>query len=114
MKIDINKKPHQDNLKVEIYHQFKSQGYYRHFSMICEHRVGNCRFDMVAYDSATLEVFALIEVRRINVRNPPREMGKKHIKYSEHGCRLFYISQFDEIENLLNDIYYHKLSITIA
>lgn len=114
MKIDINKKPHQDNLKAEIYHQFKCQGYYRHFSMRCEHKFCNCRFDMVAYDSTTLEIFALIEVRRIDAKKPPRVTGNKHIKYSAHGCKLFYISQFDKIEELLNDIFYHKQSINAA
>lgn len=74
------------------------------FLLACEYRVENCRFDLVAYDESTSDIVGLIEVRRIGVRSEPKLGGRKHGKYSQYGCRVFYISEFDKISELLDEL----------
>ena len=104
MKINIDKHLHQDNLKAEIYHQFKLRFLTEPFALVCEYRVDKSRFDLTAYNTDTLDVIALIEVRRIGVKKPPRVFGRKHLKYAQYGCNILYISEFGEVDNLLDDI----------
>lgn len=104
MKIDVNKKIHQDNLKAEIYLQFKIKFLGKSASIICEYKTGNCRLDMLAYDTTTLDVFGIIEVRRVACKKEPNLFGKQHLKYSDFGCPLFYISEFNMIGDLLDKL----------
>lgn len=104
MKIDITKQLHQDNLKAEIYHQFKKRFYNSGMALICEYKESRCRFDLTAYEMKTLDVLALIEVRRVGVNKEPNIYGRKHTKYSEFGPPIMYISKFDKITELLDEL----------
>jgi len=101
MKIDLEKRLHQDNLKAEVYHKFKNRFAHSGYEMICEYKFGKCRFDLLVCDN-TGDVCVLIEVRRIGTLNPPQINGKKHFKYSQHGVMLWYISEFGHVEELLD------------
>ena len=101
MIIDI-KKRHQDNLKVEIYHQFRIRFIDVPFELLAEHKIGRCRFDLLLYEKGTNKLICLIEVRRIGARREVNGTSKKHIKYSAFGCPLFYISEFSKISFLLD------------
>lgn len=104
MKIDLNKKLHQDNLKAEIYHQFRKRFIGREFELICEYKTDGCRFDLVAYETEGEEVIGLIEVRRVNAKKEPNYDGSQHRRYSNFGVKLFYISSFDKINELLDGL----------
>lgn len=104
MKVDLSKQPHQDNLKAEIYHQFRIQSIRcASWEIICEYKNDNCRFDLIIYDKETLDVFVIIEVRRIGVRKAPKLNGRKHTKYCSSG-NVLYIGHFHEIDNLFDCI----------
>ncbi len=104
MKIDLTKNLHQDNLKAEIYHQFQNRFWDSALELRCEYKVDGCRFDLIAYDVDTAEIFVLIEVRRINARTEWRADGRKHIKYSKFNKPILYISEFNKIQELLDEI----------
>lgn len=104
MKIDITKKLHQDNLKAEIYHRFKNRFSDDKMGIICEYKESWCRFDLIVYEKNSLDVVAIIEVRRINCKKEPNINGRQHIKYSWFGVKLFYISHFEKIDSLLDDL----------
>jgi hypothetical protein len=104
MKIDLVKNLHQDNLKAEIYFQFKNRFVDSSINILCEYYVLGCRFDMIVYSCKTEDVLCLIEVRKIGAKKEPKLLGKKHLKYSQFGCDILYISQFFMIKDLLDKI----------
>lgn len=106
MKIDLNKKLHQDNLKAEIYHQFRKRFVDKEIELICEYKTDKCRFDLVCFESQMGgEVVGIIEVRRVNAKKEPNYTGSQHRRYSSFGVKLFYISEFDKITELLDSLW---------
>lgn len=102
MKIDISKKLHQDNLKAEIYHQFKVRFPESNIGIMCEYKHQKSRFDLLFFDKATEESILIVEVRRIGAKKPVDKNGKQFLKYSQYGCNLFHISDFSKIQELLD------------
>ena len=101
MFINPDKRLHQDNLKSEIYYRFNNKFVETDFKIILEYTSGRCRFDALVYDNPTNKVVAIIEVRSVNARRPPHFGTKKHLKYIQFGCNIFYISRFSAIDELL-------------
>jgi len=102
MVVNTGKTQHQDNLKMELYHRFKTKFPECKYEMLAEYHVPKCRFDLLMYDKETLEVLCLIEIRRLSAKKPPNKDGKKHIKYFEYCKNIYYLSKYDEIDDFLN------------
>lgn len=102
MIVEVNKHMHQDNLKMEIYHQFKQRFLGYKMKLIAEYRVSGCRFDLLLYDTSTNEVICIVEVRRIGVLKPVKPTSRKQIKYSAYCKTVLFISLFSEINTLLD------------
>jgi len=102
MKIDTNKQLHQDNLKAEIYYQFRKRFVGKEIGLICEYKTSGCRFDLIAFETESEEAIGIIEVRRIDAKCEPNYSGNQCKKYSSFGVKLFYISSIDKISELLD------------
>lgn len=106
MKVDLNTRMHQDNLKAEIWHQFKLRFLNSGFALICEYKTNGSRFDILAYERETQDVVGIIEVRRLYCKKEPNLSGKQHRKYSAFGPNIYHISEFEKIPELLDELGY--------